>query len=211
MTSVRAAEIEGAKSVRPRRLHLSKPAVRVLGIAESFVKHESERSVLAGVVMRGDGIIDGFSFATITVGGMDATEGVLNVYRRLQRDDINFIMLNGCIIAWFNVIDLNRVYRTVEAPLLCVTYEESPGLEEYFKRYFPDDWEERVDTYRRNGGREEVALKTGHKVFIRFLGMGRDEAERLLNKFTLQGSVPEPLRVARLLARGIIRTGLLAS
>lgn len=184
-----------------------KMGVRVLGIAESFVKGVSRRSVLAGVVMRGDLQIDGFAFSTVTVGGLDATEGVIEVYRSLGRSDINFIFLNGCVISWFNVVDLDRVYGELGVPLVCVTYEESEGLEKYFREYFTD-WEERLEMYNRLGGREPLLLQTGYEIFVRYLGMGRDEAVRVVNKFTLQGSVPEPLKTARLLSRAIVRSGL---
>lgn len=193
--------------VEVRRLHADKPAIRALGISESFVKRKSKKSILAGVVMRGDGIVDGFSFARITVGGMDATEGVLKLYRGLRRDDINIVLLNGCIIAWYNVIDLNRVHEETGLPIIAVTYEESTGLEEHFKRNFPKDWRERVEVYERNKEREEVKLKTGHRVFVRFLGMDKAEAKRVLDKFTIQGSVSEPLRIARLLARSLVKEG----
>ncbi|MFQ6084942.1 MAG: DUF99 family protein [Candidatus Bathyarchaeia archaeon] len=188
-------------------LHADKPAIRALGISESFVKRRSKKSVLAGVVMRGDGIVDGFSFADITVGGMDATEGVLKLYRGLKRDDINLILLNGCIIAWYNVIDLNKVHKETGLPIIAVTYEESAGLEGHFRRNFPEDWRERVKVYRGNKGREEVTLKTGYRVFVRFLGMSGEDAKRVLNRFTVQGSVSEPLRVARLLARSLVKEG----
>jgi len=56
------------------RLQVHKKAVRALGVSESFVKGISEKSVLAGVVMRADMAIDGFVFSKATVGGMDATE-----------------------------------------------------------------------------------------------------------------------------------------
>ncbi|MEM1990487.1 MAG: DUF99 family protein, partial [Candidatus Bathyarchaeia archaeon] len=43
----------------------------------------------------------------------------------------------------------------------------------------------------------------GHEVYVRFYGMSLEEAKGILNKFTLHGAIPEPLRVARLLARGV--------
>jgi len=115
------------------------------------------------------------------------------------------LMLNGCVISWYNVIDLHRVSDETGLPLICVTYNESAGLERYFKEYFPDDWMIRVELYRRNRERTAITLSTGHTIYIRFIGMSIEEAKGVLNKFTSHGSVPEPLRVARLLARALIK------
>jgi hypothetical protein len=185
------------------RLHPFKKGLRVLAVAESFSKEVKGRSVLAGVVTRKDRVIDGFAVTEITVGGMDATDGVLELVKSLDRNDINLIMLNGCVVAWFNVIDLTRLHEVLKQPLVCVTYEESEGLEKYFKEYFPGDWEKRLSVYERNSGRREALLHTGYKVFLRELGIEFDDAIKLLNEFTLQGGIPEPLRLAKLFARTI--------
>jgi len=179
-----------------------KRGIRCLGIAESFSRRLWDRSILAGVVMRSDLIIDGVSLTTIEVGGLDSTEGVLRIFRALRRRDINLLMINGTIIAWYNVIDLHKVHEELGLPLISVTYEESKGIEDNLRRL--PRGEERVKIYRRNGEREEVTLKTGYRVFIRRLGLGKKEARLLLNKFVKEGSVPEPLRVARLVARGAL-------
>jgi endonuclease V-like protein UPF0215 family len=186
-------------------LHVHKKAVRALGIAESFVKGVSERSVLAGVVMRADRVLDGFGFATATVGGMDATDTIIKLYATLERDDINVLLLNGCIISWYNVIDLHQVVEETRRPLLCVTYEASEGLDKYFLELFPDDGARRVEVYHKNGSRTPITLQTGHTVYTRFINMSLDDAKGLLNKFTMHGAVPEPLRVARLLARSLVK------
>lgn len=188
------------------RLHVHKKAIRALGIAESFVKGMSKRSVLAGVVMRTDMVIDGFVFSTAKVGGMDATEKIVEMYENLEREDINLLMLNGCIISWYNVVDLYRVADKTNCPLLCVTYEESEGLEKYFIELFPQDWEFRVEIYHKNGLRIPIELYTGHTIFVRFINMTLDEAKGILNKFVLYGSVPDPLRVSRLLARSVMKS-----
>ena len=91
-------------------LHLSKPALRVLGIAESFVR-AMPVSRLAGVVMRADLRIDGLALASATVGGDDATRAVLNIYEELDREDLNAILLSGAVISWFNIIDLQEVFE----------------------------------------------------------------------------------------------------
>ncbi len=120
-------------------LHLNKPALRVLGIAESFERPcalssdpvsttlsppMSSWSMLAGVVMRADRRVDGLAYARASVGGDDATRAVLEICRRLDRRDINALFLSGAAISWFNIIDLVAVFEEVSRPLICLTYEE---------------------------------------------------------------------------------------
>ncbi len=182
-------------------LHVNKKGVRVLGIAESFQKTRPS-STLAGVVMRKDLRVDGFGFARISVGGDDATEGIVKIFRGLERSDINALLLNGSVISWFNIVDLDFVSEETGLPVISLTYEESEGLEGYIREYFPHP-KEKIDMYRRLGPREPFRLKTGFEVYARFLGATAEETKGLLNSFTLDGKVPEPLRVARLLARSI--------
>lgn len=196
-------------------LHLNKPALRVLGIAESFERPcalfadpvsttpsppASSRSMLAGVVMRADRRVDGLAYARASVGGDDATRAVLEICRRLDRRDINALFLSGAAISWFNIIDLVAVFEEVSRPLICLTYEESEGLEKYLREYFPEP-EEKIERYRTLGGREKIRLKTGYDLFVRVHGATVEEARILLNKFTLDGRVPEPVRLARMAAR----------
>jgi len=188
-------------------IQAGKTGVRTLGVSESFIKGKSKRSVLAGVVARGDLIIDGFSFNYTTVGGMDSTASVLDLYRRLDRNDINLLMLNGCVISWFNVIDLHELSEEIGKPVICVTYEESEGIDRYFKEYF-EDWETRLEICKRNGRRDRITLHTGHQVFARFVGIEDDLGKRILDRFTIEGGTPEPLRISRILARAIMKSEL---
>ncbi len=186
-------------------LHIHKKGMRVLGIAESFVM-DYEKSVLAGIVMRSDFIIDGVAFSEITVGGMDATEGILQLFRSLQRGDINAMMLNGCVISWFNIVNLEELYEKLQIPLVCVTYEESEGLEGHIEHHFKDrERDSRLEAYRRLGNRTKLTLSNKYEVLIRFLGMDTAEVKAILNKFTLHGRVPEPLRIAKMAARATLR------
>ncbi|HOT94232.1 MAG TPA: DUF99 family protein [Methanoregulaceae archaeon] len=188
-------------------MRLEKPGLRVLGIAESYRGRHDEgvRSRLAGIVMRRDLRIDGFAVEEATVGGSDATDSVLRLVRSLGRDDINLVMTSGSVIAWFNVIDGEEVWRRTGVPLVSVTYEPSDGLEEAIARHFPGD-EERLERYRSLGERRPVVLSTGSTLFVRPFGLSNKDAARVVDAFTLDGRVPEPVRVARLIARGLGRS-----
>jgi endonuclease V-like protein UPF0215 family len=185
------------------RLHLNKPGLRVLGIAESFIRARS-LSVLAGVVMRADLRVDGLAYAYTVIGGNDATKAVLRIYEQLNRADVNALLLSGAAISWFNIIDLHEVFDRICRPIICLTYEESLGLENHIRKYFPDP-DEKLRCYKCLGPRKPMKLDTGYEVYIRVLGASAEEARTMLNKFTLDGRVPEPVRVARLAARAALK------
>lgn len=186
--------------IKMKRLHIEKKAIRALGIAESFVKSQ-ERSVLAGVVMRSDIVIDGIVYGSATVRGDDATNAIIEMYKKLDRDDINFVMLGGLIISMYNIIDIERLWNELKVPVIGVTFEESEGLDTHIKRAFPDAWESKLAAYHKLGGRERIRLKTGNDIFVRVEGVSGKSVKQVLDKFVLQGSIPEPIRIARLIAR----------
>lgn len=181
-------------------MHLPKKGLRALGIAESYAGRTY--STLAGVVMRKDLRIDGFCFGSVTVGGMDASETVLSMIRQLDRRDINVVLLSGCVIAWFNVLDPEYIAAEAGIPVICVTYEESDGLLEDIRHHFPYD-REREQAYIRLGERVPVDLGDKRIIYLRSAGIGSDDAARFCRDFTLEGKIPEPLRVARLCARQV--------
>ncbi|HOI13533.1 MAG TPA: DUF99 family protein [Methanoculleus sp.] len=184
-------------------MHVAKSGLRALGIAESYSGRE--QSTLAGVVMRKDLRIDGAAFARVTVGGSDATDAVIRIFTRLARRDINLVMISGSVIAWYNIIDPSAVQDATGLPVIVTTYEESDGLEEDIRSHFPED-AGRLAAYRRLGDRVPVRLHSGYTLFIRPYGIPLDDAARLCNDFTREGRVPEPVRVAQLVARGLVRS-----
>lgn len=183
-------------------MHLAKPGIRALGIAESYSGRE--QSLLCGVAMRKDLRIDGVAFGTVTVGGMDATDSVLSLVRVLGRTDLNIILIGGCVISWFNIIDPARLHGELGIPVTCVTYEESDGLVHDIQHHFPDDTD-RVSRYINLGERYPVLLKTGKTIFIRSWGIAGRDAAKVCDDFTLDGKIPEPIKVARLTARAVTR------
>lgn len=179
-------------------MHLGKKGIRILGIAESFSSRE--RSLIAGVVMRKDLRIDGCAFGTITVGGLDAGDCIIETFFSLDRRDIQCIMISGCVISWYNIIDLSYVSEKTGLPVIAVTYEESEGLEDHIRHHFPGD-EERLRMYRNLGERIPLPLSTGYTVYIRPSGIEESTALTLVKQCTFDGKIPEPLRVARIIAR----------
>jgi endonuclease V-like protein UPF0215 family len=187
------------------RLHTFKQGIRSLGVAESFDPRRDTESVVAGVVMRKDLVIDGVGLSKATVGGDDATEAVLKLYRSFKRNDINIMMLSGAIISYYNIVDLEALHKRTGRPLICLTFRESGGIEDSIRKRFPAGAIGKIERYRRLGERKRLLLKTGKTVFVRCLGTTDDDAKRIIGDFLLQGRYPEPVRVASLLAAAVRR------
>lgn len=179
-----------------------KQGARCVGIAESFT---NDHSTLAGVVTRASRVVDGFAFGSCTVGGLDATTGVIDVIEALDRDDVQFVLVAGIAPAWFNILDLEAIHQTVDRPVLSVSFEESDGLATALEREFTGAaLERRLATYERLPPRARVEVN-GHSVFVRSVGTGMAESREVIRGFTPEGGRPEPLRVARLAARAADR------
>jgi hypothetical protein len=182
-----------------------KSGVRAVGIAASDGTSEGDASVLCGAVVRADRVADGFSFAACTVGGTDATSAVETIVADLDREDVRHVLLSGVAPAWFNVVDLGRLERVVDRPVISVSFEDSGGLEPALREAFDGEaLDRRLATYRALPPRHPVAVND-ERVFVRAVGCDDDEAARVVRAFTPTGGRPEPLRVARLAARGARR------
>ena len=190
-----------------RHLHLEKKGLRGLAIAESFHQN-SEKSILSGLVMRRDFVIDGFVFGTATLDGDDATESILKMYDELNRPDISYVLISGLILSLYNIVDIKKIHEKLQIPIIGVTYNESEGLDSAIKHHFPESYESKIKQYQKLGNRDKITLNTSSDIFVRRQGCDLHEIKRLLNELTIQGSFPEPLRVAQLLAKSLLQKGL---
>lgn len=110
-------------------------------------------------------------------------------------------MLDGLIISLYNIIDGEKLNYITGLPIIAITFEDSRGLEEHIRHHFLEKSEMKLEQYRKLGNRDQVRLRTDKSLYIRYWGLSLKGALNTLNAFTLQGSIPEPIRVAKLLAR----------
>ncbi len=190
-----------------RPLHLEKKGLRGLAIAESF-RQNSSKSILSGVVMRRDFVIDGFVFGRTTLDGDDATDVILQMYDDLKRPDISYLLISGLIISLYNIIDIKKIHESLQIPIIGITYHDSKGIEDSIKHHFPNSYKPKIKNYQKLGIRKKITLHTSSEVFVRKEGCNLHDVKYLLNKLTLQGSLPEPVRVAQLLAKSLLQKGL---
>nr|WP_303650290.1 DUF99 family protein [Halalkalicoccus sp. NIPERK01] len=178
-----------------------------MGVAESYRGDRSpgEPSTLAGAVVRPDRSVDGFAFGSLTVGGLDGTAAVAELFSELDREDVRYLLVAGIAPAWYNLLDLRELATVVDRPVCAVSFEESAGLEAPLREAFSgEELARRLALYDRLPPRRELDLD-GHTLYWRGVGLDRGEARDLLSATTPGGGRPEPLRVARLAARAADR------
>ena len=190
-----------------KTLHLEKNGIRGLSISESFEKQE-KHSILAGVVMSNEFLIDGFVFDHATLRGDDITEKILMMYKKLNRDDISYLLLPGTILSMYNIVDIDIIFEQLQFPVIAVNSKDSSGLHDTLKHHFPNNFENKIEQYEKLGHRQIMHLKSKNELYLRIRGCTIEDCKTLLDKITLQGSVPEPLRVSQTLAKTLLKTSL---
>jgi endonuclease V-like protein UPF0215 family len=172
-------------------------------VAESYRGTDADgaTSTLGGAVVRADRTVDDVVFGECTVGGTDATTAVVDAWRRLDRDDVGYLVLSGVALAWYNVVDVVRLANVVDRPVIAVTYEDSPGLGDAIADAFDGrEREERLTTYGSLPTRRRLDGVGDGPLYVRSAGIGTAEVDRVLSAFTHERR-PDPIRVAKLAAR----------
>jgi endonuclease V-like protein UPF0215 family len=179
-----------------------KEGARALGVAESY-RGTSGDSYLAGAVVRASRTVDGLAFTTTDIGGTDATEAVVRLYDRADREDVRLILLSGVALSWYSIVDLSAVHQTTGVPVVSVTYEESDGLGDDLRDEFDGDaLEQRLSIYDSLPERRHVPVG-GNDLYVRSVGVPDNRADEQVRGFTYDGR-PEPARVAHLAARALL-------
>ncbi|MEM3874767.1 MAG: DUF99 family protein [Candidatus Bathyarchaeia archaeon] len=176
--------------------------MRVVGIEDgSFVKGVNRKALLAAALFKGFKIED-VAFEWIAVDGFNATEKVMGL---LKQWDFEAVMLAGVSFAGFNIIDPLVLCEKFRKPVIVVarTKPDNRAVKRALIRHFKD-WRERWKVFERLGPIHEVKVLDGEPpLYFEVVGAKPEWAIRLIVGVTVCGRVPEPLRVVRLIARGL--------
>ena len=134
---------------------------------------------------------------TIEKDGDDATSVMKRLASDVDLSHVRGVMLQGITFAGFNVIDIHRLSTELDMPVLVVT-RRKPRLELVFKAVMAvPDWQAKRALMEAAGEPEACG-----GVYVQRAGLSHAEAERMLERTTQHGIIPEPLRLAHLIAGG---------
>jgi endonuclease V-like protein UPF0215 family len=198
--------------------------MNVIGFDDGpFPREHRGNILLVGVVCsatRVDGIVSG----RIRRDGVDSTRQMIELVRASQfGEHIQAVMLQGIAVGGFNVVDVQGLSTALRIPVLVVV-RRPPDMAAVRRALFSDaptsrprvpgaarKWKlieqagtlEQIGPSRRSLKRASGLGTAGPKLWVQRAGLSLDQARRIVTATTLHGNIPEPLRIAHLIAGGI--------
>jgi endonuclease V-like protein UPF0215 family len=179
-----------------------KPEIRILGIDDSALFNE--KVMIVGAVFRGGNWIDGVLRSEITKDGLDATEVICRMIKKSKHyGQIRTVILDGITYGGFNVVDIQMLYRETGIPVVVVmrSYPDFEKIKSALK-YFSDG-DERLMIIKRAGKIERISREKS-PIYIQRAGIGIETVKKIIRLTSIRSNIPEPLRVAHLIATGIV-------
>ncbi len=161
-------------------------------------KHRGD-VLLVGAVFAGlrlEGVLSG----KVRRDGRNATDTIISLIERSRFvSHLHAVLLQGVAVAGFNVIDLNRLHQELTLPVIAVARKrpDYQAIKHALLNKVPGG-KRKWQLIDRLGPMEPVA-----GVYVQRIGVGLRDAERLLTRCSVNGVLPEPIRVAHIIASGI--------
>ena len=165
-----------------------------------------DAAFLVGLVVRGKGYLEAVYSTTVSVDRLDATDTVARLVKgSRQLPQLKAILLDGLTLAGFNVVDIEALHGETGVPVLTAVDKvpDHDAIEKALRGRFPD-WEERFRLIYEPKT-HTITLPDGGALTCHVAGMDPEEAREVLRVTTLRGHLPEPLRMADLVASGLPR------
>ncbi len=175
---------------------------RVVGFDDApFERLHRGDVAVVGVVMTG-ARVDGVLRTRIRRDGANATRQIAAAVGGGRfADQVQAVLLQGIAMGGFNVVDVHALAADVGLPVLVVA-RRRPDMDAVRTALL-----ERVPGGRRKWKlvQRAGAMEPCGSVWVQRAGLTAHEAEGLLAEFTLHGKIPEPLRIAHLVAGALER------
>jgi endonuclease V-like protein UPF0215 family len=194
--------------LKTKSFRVVKPEIRVLGVDDGkFVPHVASQVLVVGVVFRGGYWLDGVMHTKVSVDGFDATDKIAAMITSSSHcKQLRVVMLNGITFAGFNVVDIRALNKATNLPIITVT-RDKPDLSEIREalQNLPES-ERRCKLILDAGEPFELFTRNEEeKIYVQAIGIKVEDAEKIIRLTSTRSSIPEPLRVAHLIASGIGR------
>jgi len=181
-----------------------KEEVRILGIDDGPFKRTDKDVLVVGTVFRGGRWLDGLMSTRAGVDGLDATDRLSAMVRRCRFKDLRVIMLDGIAVGGFNVVDMARLSEETGLGVIAVSrvMPDFTGIRSALRNL--EEGDRRWALIEAAGKPKPVETRPGKCVFIQAAGIRLDTASAIVKVAATRSLLPEPIRAAHIIARGIV-------
>lgn len=149
--------------------------------------------------------VEGILRTSVTIDGTDATDRILALLGTSPfLDGVRAVILDGIAVGGFNLVDLDRLHEGLQRPIVTVTRRapDFRAIRSALRKYFPRDAAVRWRLVRAHP-LFRLATSEGNPLRVSAVGCTRADAAAIVRRTTVRGNLPEPLRLARLIARAL--------
>ena len=179
---------------------MTRTLTHVIGFDDAPFERDHRSNVrIVGAVFSGprlEGVLSG----RVRRDGVNATRVLATLVRESRfYPQLHAVLLQGIALGGFNVVDLHALQGALGLPVVVIA-RRRPDLTAIRHALCtrvpggPRKWR----LIERAGPMERIGM-----LYVQYAGAGRPQVEALLARSCLHSTVPEPLRVAHLIAGGI--------
>jgi len=180
-----------------------KREIRIVGVDDApLVTQRKKRVDIFGVVYRGGYWFDGLMRSDVEVDGIDATERIAQmilISRHFKQ--LRITMLHGLTFAGMNIVNLRTFYDMTQLPTI-VVMDRKPRIanfEEAIEKL--ENSQLRKTALNAAGEITQIRTKLNAKpVYVQFIGLKLDQLKEVMNVSCTRSRLPEPIRVAHMIA-----------
>lgn len=183
-----------------------KEEIRILGIDDSpFEKFKRGKKVLViGCVFRAGKWLDGVVSTYVSCDGTNSTKKLTSLINKTKhKKQLRVIMISGISLGGFNIVDIKELSQKTKLPVIVVT-RRKPNFKniKHALKHFKD-WKNRWKNIEKAGEVYEIKIKKS-KVYYQVCDIPPKTAEKIIKLSATHSTVPEPLRIAHLIAGGVV-------
>ena len=161
---------------------------------------------LIGVVCRGIQLLH-VSKGIIQVDGTDSTQEILKMYEsNPYKNEIRLIMIDSPTLGGFNLPNPFEIYEKTKIPIILLPDKKPKTLmSAIYSKVFPER-EEQIKFLKKLPKLESLIVsinqdpKISREIFFHTIGITKNEIIDLLNHLSEFSAIPEPLRLAHIVA-----------
>lgn len=154
---------------------------------------------------------DGLRIGNIRMGALmvDALDVTDVILRLVSKTPTDIVFLSGASFAGFNIVDSRRLHAALHVPIIVVSREKpnNASVRRALKKHFAD-WKTRWALVRALGRIHAFAPKASEEpLYFEAIGVSVAKARRIIRAYCVTSRVPEPIRVAGIVAKGLALAG----